>query len=257
VNIIKERIKLIEKIQAELVEEFKKDSINIGAMIHGSYARGKAHAQSDMDIFCITNADWFSKEIRMIDDVEVEIQTYPITRLRETVEKRDEFFTVAIAYAIIMFDNNGEIKLLQESAKEAMSMGPTSPSKMEILLGKSYFRHRLEEVEKIASKGSENGVLFQLLVHQIFKGIIEAFYRTRHLWKDKLSYMFDEISEKYPEFWKLCCDFNDAKEDMEKVIVLKKLVEYTLEPVGGLVIEYQTPKVPISKGTTITPIFFH
>ncbi len=70
-----------DTILAKITEELKADKNTVGVFVHGSYAQGRMHENSDLDVMCITDADWFSKEIRIVDGMEVEIQRMPEVKI--------------------------------------------------------------------------------------------------------------------------------------------------------------------------------
>ena len=251
-----ENTSVLERILTSLTEEFKNDNQSIGAVLHGSHAKGQAHSKSDVDIMCVTEENWFSKEIRLMEGIEVEIQRFPLEKLQKDINRKVVFFVRTFSYAKILFDTDGKLESLCKIAKEIYEKGPPDPNTIEVLLGKSFLRHRLEELDRCLEI-NENNIILQIIEIQTFIAAIEAYHRLRNMWKTKTSIALKGLPERDPEFWRLCHSFFNTEEDKAKVETLKQMVEYALKPVGDLEIEYETPKIPITQGTMLTPIFFH
>ena len=71
-----------------LVEELQGESYALGGLLHGSFASGSQHEKSDVDLLCVTDADWYSKEIREVEGFEVEIQKVPEKKVRSDLTYR-------------------------------------------------------------------------------------------------------------------------------------------------------------------------
>lgn len=246
----------LEPLLNPLLLELMGEKECIGVILHGSYARGTAHSQSDVDILCVTSADWFSKEIRRIDGKEVEIQIFPIEKIQRDFQKGMPFMIFAFLGAIILEDTDSQISQLCEKAREIWKKGPKEAKKIEILLGKSFLRHRLEEIDRLSKNPDDQGTL-KLFCFLTFQAVLEAFQRLRGYWKDKTAHFMKDLPQKDPVFWEKCSKFLNSEENSERVETLKELVEYALEPVGGISdVEYKTPRIPAKSDYLIAPIFF-
>ena len=253
----KDSISSIEPLLSSLVKELKKEEGLIGVIIHGSFANGTAHEESDVDILCITDGDWISKEIRMIDGREVEIQKIPLEKIKRDLDKRVVFIARVFKGGKILVDSNGKLEELHQKAKEIWVKGPEKATRVEVLLGKSFLRHRLEEINRLL-KNPEKNPQVKLVVFQTFQAVLEAFQRLRGHWKNRTSTFLKDLPEIDPVFWGFCSEFFETEDYFVRRDLLIKMVDYALEPVGGIAeVEYETPKIPAKENYFITPIFFH
>ena len=78
----------VDEVIHSVVRELKGEDYSMGALLHGSFAVGRQHPESDVDILCVTNTDWLSKEIRQIEGMEVEIQRIPEPKVRRDLTHR-------------------------------------------------------------------------------------------------------------------------------------------------------------------------
>jgi len=232
---------IVDRIRAEL--EALPEAL--GAVLHGSHAQGTAREDSDVDLICVTDGTWYSKEIRLIDGFEVEIQKIPHDQIRYDLEKMKKPFTVrAFAACRILFDRNGVVADLCATADELWRRGAPPPTETEILFGKSYLRHHLEELERLMEDPEGNRVAVEGVLAETLLMTLRAYFRARGRWPNKVSTALRQIREIDPEFWSLCERYGDARELPEKIAVMREMVEGAIEPVGTLVVEYETPRVP-------------
>jgi len=217
----------------------------LGAVLHGSHAHGTAREDSDVDLVCVTSDGMFCKEIRLIEGREVEIQKIPIQQLRFDLEKLNKPFTVrAFANCRVLFDRDGTVKALCDTARGKWEKGAPPAGKTEVLLGMSYFRHHLEELERLARDPERNRVAIEGVLAETFFWAVRAHFRARGRWLTKISQAVEQLRTDDPDFWELARDYAEADDVKKKILLIERMIQRSLEPVGPLIVEYETPRVP-------------
>ncbi len=236
---------LIDSVAQELREE----SYSIGALLHGSFAAGTQHAQSDVDILCVTNTDWFSKEIREVEGVEVEIQRIPEEKVRADFARRlptnNNFMLSIFIEGRILFDNNGLMHRLVQEAKEFWNQGPPKPSSFEVFMGRSFYRHRLNEVKRLV-EGDDPGGLSRVMMGLLFHNSVYGYCKTHQKWAMKFSHLLESFRQEDPEFYELCTSYLASNAKEEGLKWLQSIVNAVMEPVGWGSLGYQTPQIPLN-----------
>jgi len=236
---------IVEKIVARVRPELEALPEAVGAILHGSHAQGTAREDSDVDFVCVTSDGMFSKEIRLIEGREVEIQKFPVEQIRFDLGKLHKPFTVrAFSNCRILFDRDGTVVELCETARRKWEKGAPPPSQVEVLLGKSYLRHHLEDLKRLAQDPERNRVPMAGLLAEAFFWTVRAHLRARGKWLTKISHALEVIREEDPEFWRLAEEYSRTADVKEKTSLLERMIERAMEPVGGLIVEYQTPRIP-------------
>lgn len=235
----------IETIIRNITEELKKAPEAVGAILHGSYARGTARADSDMDFLCVLDTTWMDKEIRIVDGIEVEIQRMPLSNLSDDIEgAQPKPFTVAsLMDCRILFDSDGQVAKLREKAQERWKKGPPNAPLPEVLFGKSYLRHHLEEIDRLQQSGLKGRIPLEATIYQTFLAGIRAFFRARNLWLLKISDSLADIENIDPEFAGLVKDYVGTEALDSRIELLKEIVEYAIRPLGTTKVEYKTPRI--------------
>jgi predicted nucleotidyltransferase len=235
----------IDSIIHEVTEELRAAPEALGAILHGSHVRGTARQDSDVDFLCVMDSSWMDKEIRIVQGIEVEIQRMPYKGVFEDIAGRQpKPFTVAsFADCRILFDQEGKIADLCQRAKETWKKGPSKPPSVEVLFGKSYLRHHLEEIDRLKGMTPQSRFPLEATISQTFLVAVRAFFRARGLWILKISDALAEIHGIDREFAALVQDYIDAPTLEGRIESLRKIVMHAISPLGELTIEYKTPRV--------------
>jgi predicted nucleotidyltransferase len=235
----------IERIVARVKPELEALPEAVGAILHGSHAQGTAREDSDVDFVCVTSDGMFCKEIRLIEGREVEIQKFPVEQIRFDLVKLHKPFTVrAFSNCRVLFDRDGTVAELCETARKKWERGAPPPSQVEVLLGKSYLRHHLEDLKRLGEDPVRNRVPMEGLLAEAFFWTVRAHLRARGRWLTKISHALEVIREEDPEFWEMAEEYSGTAAVKEKAALMERMVERAMEPVGELVVEYETPRIP-------------
>ncbi len=110
------------------LEEWKTRNEYLGAMLVGSFASGLQTRYSDIDVYIILKegTPWRRRGDKKYGDFLVEYNAHTIKFIKELIEKDKvqgkRHCLRKIATGIIQFDSTGEVKKLQEEARQLMSM---------------------------------------------------------------------------------------------------------------------------------------
>lgn len=240
----------VDRVIRSVVQELEGEDYSIGGLLHGSYAAGKQHPESDVDILCVTNAEWLSKEIRQIDGMEVEIQKIPEEKVRRDLTHRsatNNNFTLSIfCEGRVLFDKNGLMGALLDEAKASWRQGPPKPSPFEICMGRSFFRHRMEEVRRLVKEDQPPG-LARAMMNLLFFNAVYGYCKTHEKWAIKLRHLMKRLQADDPEFYGLCASFLASTSNDEGLRWMERIVDAVMEPVGWGNPFYETPRVPLSR----------
>jgi len=244
-----------DTILAKITEELKADKNTIGVLVHGSYAQGRMHPDSDLDVMGVTDADWFSKEIRIVDGMEVEIQRIPEAKIRTDLRAQyptnHNYYMNILTSGRILFDKTGSLKEMVEEAFRIKQEGPPPPNALEILMGRSFFRHRMGEVKRNMAR-PETEALSRVMMDLMFHNTVYAFCKSYRMWSSKLDRMLAEYEREAPEFHRLCQGYLVSDDIQQRFGWLERMVEMVMEPNGwGDTIEYRTPRIPVYSGGKI------
>ena len=233
-----------------VVEELRAEDSTVGVLLHGSFARGKQHADSDVDLLCVTDQDWFSKEIRRLNGFEIEVQKMPVTKVRSDFTQRlptNNNFTLSIfVEGRVLFDRDGEMQRLVEEAHALWQKGPPRPGAFEIMLGRSFFRHRLTEVKRLAAGDDPQGIA-RVMMDLFFYNALYGYCKTHCKWALKFNHLLQSLETEDPDFYLLCTSYLGSSSDKQRVQWLEKIVDAVMKPVGWGSVEYQTPQVALNQ----------
>jgi predicted nucleotidyltransferase len=235
----------IGRIVDGVVRGLGEEPWTLGVLFYGSVVAGRAHRDSDLDFLCITAADWYSKEIRQVEGVEVEIQRIPETRVREelgfTSATNNNFMLNALTDGRILLDLDGRVALLVEEARRIWEAGPPPPGDLEVQMGATYFRHKLAEIVRLIEDGDPQRML-RVLADLLFFNSLYSFCRTHRRWGLKLNHMMEAIAGYDPAFHTLCAAYLQAETPGEMLHCLEAIAEAVMAPVGWASPTYETPR---------------
>lgn len=239
----------VNQVIDSVVQELQGEDYSVGGLLHGSFAAGQAHPESDVDILCVTNADWLSKEIRQIDGLEVEIQKIPESKIRRDLGHRsatnNNFTLTILCEGRVLFDKQGCMRSLVEEANTLWQNGPPKPSPFEVCMGRSFFRHRLEEVRRLVREDDPPGFA-RAKMDLLFFNAVYGYCKTHEKWASKLRHLMKRFEAEAPEFHALCVAFLSSASNDEGLKWIESIVEAVMEPVGWGSRFYETPRVPLS-----------
>jgi predicted nucleotidyltransferase len=241
----------MDELIAQVRAELEADPQTAGVLLFGSVASGRTHAESDVDLFCLTTGDWYQKEIRELGGREVEIQWMPETRVRESFSEvsgtNHNFMLNIFTSGKILFDREGRLAALIEEAQRTREKGPSEISRMEVAMGRVLFRHKLAEIRR---QLREDPGLARTSMTFFFYNCLYAFCRTHRLWSSKVAHLLRALEQQAPAFHAQARAFLDATTDEARLAAIQVMADLAMEPVGwGEERTLRMPRMPAnSKG---------
>lgn len=225
----------VRAVVARVANELMQDLETVGVVFHGSAARGKTHADSDVDIVCFTDGDSFVTEKSVVDGVPVEVNRIPEARARQllhhTTSTNLNFMVNALTSGVVVADTNGRIHALVAEARRVADEGPTAPSDAERDMGSEFLRNRLAELKRVHAAGDPQRV-FRVFADLYFYNCVYAYCRTHRRWSGKFTYMLDIIRGYDPSFHELCQSYLHAETTRESLELLERMADHVMQPIG-------------------------
>lgn len=220
----------------ELIDEFINFDKSIkpeleATILCGSHANGLATDHSDIDLCCIGNFKEFRREYRTFQDYEFQLMIAPWEWYHEvisTYERKGNIGTITsmLANGICWWSSNEtRWSALKEEAIKFFGQGPTPVSKDEVLRIRrritELYNNFIDELDELTSKWIKN---------QIMTVCVEAHFTIRNWWAVKTKYQINVLRDLDPEFVRF------IEESINNDKAVKKLCNYILNPVGGLIL---------------------
>ena len=236
---------ILEKVTAEL----RADPETVGVIVHGSYVKGTLHADSDIDILCLTEADWISMEIRKIDGVPVEIHCTPLNRAVESLKRynvtNDNFYLLTFTEGRILFERDDLISQVCRDAEAMIESGPEPINPLEIYIGRTFMKKRLSEVRRLVQADPTSGMA-RVLADALLQKVVFAYCKSHRRWAGNFKEILPALMKEDGEFGAHCQSFLDAQTGEELLSSIEKVVNCAMAPVGEGAENPQTGRIPVS-----------
>jgi hypothetical protein len=88
----------------------------------------------------------------------------------------------------ILFDKTGRLKEIVDESIRIKQAGPPPAIEVEILMGRSFFRHRMAEVKRHLARPESQG-LSRVMMDLMFNNAVFAVCKSHRMWATKLDRM--------------------------------------------------------------------
>lgn len=238
----------LEEVLAETTDSLKSSPETLGVVFHGSFLRGDHHPESDIDILCITDADWLSLETRDVSGYKVEIQRNPIRKVRHDVHRphpgNNNFHLTALITGKVLFDRDGAISQLLREAREIWKQGPPAAKPLEIELCRSSLRNRRKALRQLQDDPQAEGLL-RVLADVLFYRAIHDYCKIHGRWCMKFSHLLQDLEKEAPEIHHLCRSFLQARTGPQWLEAIEAVTDAVMEPVGWGPSYFDTGRQPM------------
>jgi|SRR5580704_3971048 predicted nucleotidyltransferase len=228
-----------------VVRQLKGRTETRGIVLYGSFASGAAVAGSDIDfLWIVTEGTDIAADNDSLPEITaqwmhgffVDVRRLTEDQIREelfaTVITNENHMVTALSNCRIMYETSGSVRQLVQEAERVRLSGPSMPSKLEVRLGKYYFRRALDEI-KAALRAPQSEGMVRVLGVTLFVNLIYGYCRTHRLWAHKLQYLIADAEKTDPSLHMLCRRYLDARTTNDVVESLELLAQAALVPVGG------------------------
>jgi predicted nucleotidyltransferase len=230
-----------EEIINQVVEEYKKKPHVIAILLYGSHALGIAKPDSDIDIYVVTNRRVAQRSKKTtIKGVEVGIMVHHFAWLVPQIVYRYKPVLVRnYKESKILHCTDAGVKFIKKLAEIVFKEGARPANETSIIFMRKRITHLAGDSVKLAAKDPLTALH---VMNVAFHTIITTYYRL-HLWvRTKRTYVLKEIKKGDNFFYQLITEYLKEYDPPKKAIILDKMAQYTLEPVGGfLPDEWEVP----------------
>ena len=237
---------IIEQVVADLQRELGDDLH--GILLTGSLADGVPRLQSDIDLFVVIRPLWRQRRTFFVDGVEVELFLNPVSQVRTEFCTPDSPATIAMfAQGRVLFDPEGIIKELVQEAQYVWQQG--RPEIAEDTYEHSHLRYTCVDLLKDAQDLLDvDAEAAQLVMFAALQSALEAYYRLQRRWPVKPKYQLDDLELHAPDVaQQVRRILTDHLPLRERYITLSALIDQVLEPVGGRLREWSSPRQAVEE----------
>lgn len=198
------------------------------------------HKLKDIDLLIITNQGGFEREVVEIDNVKFDISYISFDALKKIVSEGVPFIINALKRYKCIYNKCKDVTIFLNKVK-LISLKPKTISKEEI----DYIRFSLfQSYEDIlARKNDEGNYIF--LTNNLFKDILTSYFKLNNFWVPKDKKILKELKAIDCNLYKMSKGFLKENNNYLKVNILKELIEYLLEPFGGVKRYWEKGRFPL------------
>lgn len=227
--------KLIQKICSDVIKQHKQDKNVLGIMLFGSAVRSKFDQYSDIDIYILLKKNGEFSRINFIKNgirVDIILNTIRDIKSYFREEKNSLRRTTShmLAYGKIIFQRNGELRKIQDVARNNL-LSKTKYKSGEVLMHKYSIDDFWGEVQRDIQ--NRDYVAFGLDSHFLVSNIIELFLKLNGEFLIQPNEMRKKLNRLDGKFSKLIEEFYKSENIKNKKIVLLELTKYIYKKSKG------------------------
>ena len=226
---------MLTEIEFELVQMLD-DPLTINAiLLHGSWASGRAHPESDFDLICVLHSprEYHRREFKPFRDSNVDIYYAPAHLLRKRLQVfnpfNNNFILNAFVDGKVLIDRNGSLAGLSSMARSIWIQGPPRPSPDEVEFSQAQFRAALSAIERSSRQSLEPPEqlgLLRLRCSDLFSRMMYEYCRRRGAWATSMVRVLDWLRADSPHLHFLACSYLEQSQVTELIAGLSKMLEY-------------------------------
>jgi len=202
-----------------------------GALIFGSVARGDATDASDLDVRVVVDVESSCAALNhpTIGGVKLDLTFLSLSQLAEQTKAEIErgLRVPMVAESIVVFDKNGNLTRLRESAREAR---PKSCSHAEQRAIQFAVFHVNDKAERLLTTDPSGALL---VMHASFPELLKTHYRTRNRWQVSDKRVLSDLRDWEPALATLVDRFVSTADAATKFGMWTEIVDYVMAPLGG------------------------
>lgn len=217
--------------------EFPYSNELVGILLTGSFAQGKSHPNSDIDIHVIiaSNISFVKHICQVYENRIVQIQIYSLLKFKNDCMKHDRK-RPAIYACKLLYDVNGQCSEYLNHSKKYLDEGPErlTAQEKQILLTK--IKTEIYTAEGLIAAGNELSAL--LLANEMVQLVINYYNDANHYWMTNNNYLFNEFKEHNEELGMLAEKIIFCVVPKLKISMLKDFCRKCIPDFDKINIEY-------------------
>lgn len=236
---------VIQEVLAQLQKEL--DSDLLGVLLVGSLASGTPRPQSDIDLFAVIRPSWRQRRTFLVQNIQVELFLNPVHQIRAEFQSPFDPATLKMfVQGRILLDAEGIVgQLVQEAQQIWDQPRPTIDPRIADSL-----RYTLVELLKDAQDllDVDEEAAFGIMIASALRAALDVYYRVQRRWPAAPKAQLHDLEQHDPEIGRLVRQVLSCKFPIhERCAALSTFIDRVLEPLGGRLTEWQTPKEPVEE----------
>jgi predicted nucleotidyltransferase len=217
----------------EVFEQLKEEEHLAAILLVGKTAKAKEGAfdhLNDIDLLVVfDNNREFQRQVENIDVVPFDISYISIFDLITQVEERSEIWVNMIMGAKVYFSKNELIFGIIDRVKDIYLNGTGNLPEEEIKFIRFNLSNKLNDVMNRQS----DVIVSSYLMQRLFDMTMTDYYAIKAIWQPSAKNLFDHLKVIDETLCNLSKEFIYECTAKGKLLVLEKIIDYVLEPIGG------------------------
>jgi predicted nucleotidyltransferase len=240
---------IIQEVLAQLQEELDRDLL--GVLLVGSLASGTPRPQSDIDLFAVIRPPWRQRRTFLVQNVQVELFLNPLHHIQaEFQHPSDATMLRMLVQGRVLLDTEGIVAQLVQEAQQIWNQPRPAidPRISDSLLYAPV--ELLKDAQDLLAVDEE--AAFGVMVAAALRAALDVYYRVQRRWPAPSKELLHDLEQHDPEMGRLVRQVLSCKFSIhERCAALSTFIDRVLEPLGGRLTEWQTPKESVEEKRVI------
>lgn len=216
-----------------VVKDITKEKSVVGVILYGPYAKGIPTEKRVLYLLVLVDGNWWKKDSFEIEGIPVDVQYQPLDYCRKKI-RNDKFFGMIriFLFGKVVYAKGEAVRELVRLAKEVYLEGSDKLTQEEINKIRLTATRRFDEIKEAMNRSPDSAAL---LMTTSFQPLLDNFFKLRRFWAGSQGFMLNELRKRDPKFYTYCLEFLGERSLKKKFIILAKMFNYVLKPVGGFI----------------------
>ena len=235
------------KVLEEMVEEIKKDEHVVSILTIGKTAKVKDfnfNDLNDVDLLIVYDSNRpFERQVEFIKGVPFDISYISIFDLITQVEGRSTIWVNMMIGSQIYYSKNELVFGIIDRVKDIYLNGTIQLDQEDVDFIRFTLSQKLNDIKNRMQDPTISKYLMQLL----FQQLLEDYYALNEIWFPNPKNVIDKLAIASEPLWNLSKSFLNTSSLEEQLIIIEKMLQWILEPFGGMLNEWKKGHYYISK----------
>lgn len=227
-----------QRALAAAVAELTADPEVIGILWTGSIEQGRPDLTSDIDLYVVTEKDYYYRATRRYEGVIAELFVNNLASMRWRLTRPEEIAAAAgFATGRILLDRTGEMESLQELARKRWNAPRPALTAEQVKL----LRYGLTDLADDLTDVAHDRVQGRVVGAALFQMAMEAFCKIHQYHGAKQKRIAGYVAQRDPLLGVMLQDYYERGMHPR---LAQGIVDHVLAPVGGRLVEWESERVP-------------